>query len=81
LSIRIDEEFVIATIPYIIMGSVFRVIEDADIIKTACQTTFSLTPIIFLVIFAICFSILLPLAISEKAPENKNYINHMQFQE
>ncbi len=30
LKIKVDEEFVIATIPYVFMGSVFRVIEDAN---------------------------------------------------
>lgn len=33
LKIKIDEDFVIATIPYIFMGSVFRVIEDANLLK------------------------------------------------
>jgi uncharacterized membrane protein len=52
-SIKIDEEFVIATIPYIFMGSVFRVIEDADLLKPPVKYLF-ITPIIFFVIFAIC---------------------------
>ncbi len=58
LSIRVDEEFVIATIPYIFMGSVFRVVEDADILKPPVKFFF-ITPLIFFVIFAICFGTLL----------------------
>jgi len=51
--IKIDEEFVLATIPYIFMGSVFRVIEDADLLKPPVKYFF-ITPLIFFVIFAIC---------------------------
>ncbi len=73
LSIRIDEEFVIATIPYIFMGSVFRVIEDADLLKPPVKYFF-ITPIIFFVIFALCFSILLLLRYLEKLQKIRNYI-------
>ncbi len=52
LSIRIDEMFVIATIPYIFMGSVFQVIEDANLLKPPVKFFF-ITPIIFFVIYAI----------------------------
>jgi len=48
LSIKIDEEFVIATVPYIFMGSVFRVIEDADLLKPPVKYFF-ITPIIYFV--------------------------------
>ncbi|MCX9085537.1 MAG: DUF63 family protein [Candidatus Methanoperedens sp.] len=73
LRIRIDEEFVIATIPYIFMGSVFRVIEDADILKPPVKYFF-ITPIIFFVIFAICFGILLLTRYLEKIKKITNYI-------
>src|SRR3990172_8386540 len=73
LSIRIDEEFVIATIPYIFMGSVFRVIEDADILKPPVKYFF-ITPLIFFVIFAICFGILLFARYLEKMKKIRNYI-------
>jgi len=32
INIRVDENFVVATIPYVLMGSVFRVIEDAQLL-------------------------------------------------
>jgi len=73
LSIKIDEEFVIATIPYIFMGSVFRVIEDADLLKPPVKYFF-ITPLIFFVIFAICFGILLLTRYFEKLGKIKNYI-------
>ncbi len=74
LSIRIDEEFVIATIPYIFMGSVFRVIEDADILKPPVKYFF-ITPIIFFVIFAICFGMLILSRYLEKIQKIKNNIH------
>ncbi|TRZ89586.1 MAG: DUF63 family protein [Methanosarcinales archaeon] len=73
LRIKIDEEFVIATIPYIFMGSVFRVIEDADLLKPPVNYFF-ITPIIFFVIFAICFGILLLLRYLEKIQKIRNYM-------
>ena len=73
LSIKVDEEFVIATIPYIFMGSVFRVIEDADLLKPPVKYFF-ITPLIFFVIFAICFGTLLLTRYLEKIRKIKNYI-------
>lgn len=73
LSIKIDEAFVIAAIPYIFMGSVFRVIEDADILKPPVKYFF-ITPLIFFVIFAICFGILLLTKYLEKLHKIRNYI-------
>ncbi len=73
LRIRIDEDFVIATIPYIFMGSVFRVIEDADILNPPVKYFF-ITPIIFFVIFAICMGILLFTSYLEKLRKIRNYI-------
>jgi len=74
LRIKVDEEFVIATIPYIFMGSIFRVIEDADLLKPPVKYFF-ITPLIYFVIFAICFSILLLSRYLEKIQKIKNYIH------
>ena len=73
LRIKIDEEFVIATIPFIFMGSVYRVIEDADILKPPVKYFF-ITPLIFFVIFAICFGTLVVARYLEKRKKIKNYI-------
>src|SRR4030067_1679122 len=73
LRIKVDENFVMATIPYIFMGSVFRVIEDADLLKPPVKYFF-ITPIIFFVIFAICFGILLLLRYLETIQKIRNYI-------
>jgi len=74
LRIKIDEEFVIAVIPFIFMGSVFRVIEDADILKPPVKYFF-ITPLIFFVIFAICLGTLLIARYLEKRKKIKNYIH------
>lgn len=70
LRIKVDEEFVIATIPFIFMGSVYRVIEDADILKPPVKYFF-ITPLIFFVIFAICFGTLLVARYLEKRKKIK----------
>ncbi len=72
LRIKVDEEFVIATIPYILMGSVFRVIEDANLLNPPVKYFF-ITPLIYLVIFAICFGILLLTKYLEKTRKIKSY--------
>ncbi len=73
LRIKIDEQFVIATIPYIFMGSVFRVIEDADLLKPPVKYFF-ITPLIYFVIFAICFGTLLLTRYLEKIQKIKDHI-------
>jgi uncharacterized membrane protein len=78
LRIKVDEEFVIATIPYIFMGSVFRVIEDADLLKPPVKYFF-ITPLIFFVISAICFGTLLLTRYLEKRRKIKNYIRVYAF--
>ncbi len=73
LKVKVDEEFVIATIPYIFMGSVFRVIEDADLLKPPIKYLF-ITPLIYFVIFAITFGVLLLMRHLGKKGQIKNYI-------
>lgn len=73
LKIEINEDFVIATIPYVFMGSVFRVMEDADLFYPPVKYLF-ITPLIYFVIFAICFSILLCAKYLEKKRMIKNYL-------
>ncbi|MCZ7385534.1 MAG: DUF63 family protein [Candidatus Methanoperedens sp.] len=73
LQIKVDEEFVIATIPYIFMGSVFRVIEDAGLLKPPVKYFF-ITPLIYFLIFAICFGTLLITRYLEKVKKIRNYI-------
>ncbi len=70
LGIKVDEDFVVATIPYVLMGSVFRVIEDAELINAPFRYLF-ITPLIFFLIFAICLSVL----VSAKHLEKKGKIN------
>ncbi len=72
LRIKVDEEFVTATIPYIVMGSVFRVIEDANLLKPPVKYLF-ITPLIYFVIFAICFGILLITRYLQRLKKIENY--------
>ena len=73
LKIKVDEEFVVATVPYILMGSVFRVIEDAKFLAPPVKYFF-ITPLIYFVIFAICFSVLLLARYLETKGIVQNYI-------
>lgn len=73
LKIKVDEEFVIATVPYIFMGSVFRVIEDADILNPQVKYFF-ITPLIFFLVFAVSFGILLSTIYLEKTQKINNSI-------
>ena len=78
LKIRVDEEFVLATIPYILMGSVFRVLEDADLIISPIKYLL-ITPVIFFVIFVICFVVLLFTKYLEKSGKIDNYLSYFTF--
>lgn len=73
LRIKVDEEFVIATIPYVFMGSVFRVVEDAELLSPPLNYLF-ITPLIYFVVFAVCFSMLLLTRYLKKTGRIKNYI-------
>lgn len=73
LGIKVDEEFVIATIPYISMGSVFRVIEDAELLNPPVKYLF-ITPLIFFVVFAICLMTLVSVRYLERLGKIKNYV-------
>ncbi len=73
LKIKVDQEFVLATIPYVFMGSVFRVIEDADLLKPPVKYFF-ITPLIYFVIFAICFGTLLVMRYLEQTQKIQNHL-------
>ena len=78
LDIAIDEEFVLATVPYILMGSVFRVMEDADLLISPVKYFF-ITPIIYFVVFIICFGILLFTRYMEKTGRIRNHLRYYFF--
>ncbi len=73
LKIKVNEEFVVATIPYVFMGSIFRVIEDADLLKPPVKYFF-ITPLIYFVIFGICFGTLLVMRYLEQTQRIKNHL-------
>jgi uncharacterized membrane protein len=74
LKIKVAEEFAVATIPYIFMGSVFRVIEDAELLKPPIKYFF-ITPLIYFAVFAICFSTLLVTRYLEQIQRIKNHLH------
>jgi len=53
LNVEIDERFILAVSPYILAGSSLRVIEDAEIAQPPLKY-FLITPLIYMVVFAIC---------------------------
>ena len=55
--IDIDQEFIVSTIPYVILGGLLRVVEDTGIIPRPWNVIL-VTPIIFFVVFFITVTIL-----------------------
>lgn len=55
---KFDEKFVYANIPYILLGSSVRVVEDAGFLSPPISYIF-MTPFIYIIIFAIAFPTLL----------------------
>ncbi|HIH36417.1 MAG TPA: DUF63 family protein [Methanocellales archaeon] len=60
LRIEIDERFIIMTLPYLLVGSTLRVMEDADMF-TPPMKYLLITPLIFFLIAAVCLAVLLTL--------------------
>ena len=58
LDIRIDERFVISTVPYILVGSSLRVIEDADLVAAPFKYVL-ITPFIYLLVAAVTLASLI----------------------
>ncbi len=60
LWIDIDQKFIVMTLPYMLVGSTLRVMEDADVFGPPIKYLF-ITPLIFFLITAVCIVILLAL--------------------
>lgn len=60
LDVTIDQRFILATVPYILVGSALRVMEDAKIFTPPLSYLF-ITPLIYFVVFAGCVGVLLVL--------------------
>jgi len=59
LGIKIDEDFILATTPYIAMGSLLRVVEDASIVLAPLSYVL-ITPLIYFLVFAVALGLLVP---------------------
>ncbi|MHC1589155.1 MAG: DUF63 family protein [Methermicoccaceae archaeon] len=57
LGVRIDEGFILATTPYIAMGSLLRVVEDANIVHPPLSYVL-ITPLIYFLVFGITLGLL-----------------------
>ncbi len=57
LGIKIDEGFILATAPYIAMGSLLRVVEDASIVPSPLSYVL-ITPLIYFLVFAVALGLL-----------------------
>lgn len=68
--IGVDHEFVLSTLPFIVLGGLLRVVEDTDMIRSDWHMLL-ITPIIFFVVFIMA---VIPLFLG-KYLENKQLIN------
>lgn len=57
LGVRIDDGFLLALAPYIAMGSLLRVVEDASIVRPPLSYVL-ITPLIYFLIFGVAFGVL-----------------------
>ncbi|MCD6492541.1 MAG: DUF63 family protein [Archaeoglobaceae archaeon] len=63
--IKFDEKFVFANVPFIILGSSVRIVEDAGFLKPPISYFF-MTPLIYIIIFSIAFpSLIISLRMKE----------------
>ena len=60
LRIEVNQRFIITALPYMLVGSTLRVMEDADVFAPPIRYLF-ITPLIFFLIAAVCIVILLAL--------------------
>lgn len=60
LKITVDQRFILSIVPYILVGSTLRVMEDAEIFTPPLSYLF-VTPLIYFIVFAGCVSVLLML--------------------
>jgi len=61
LDIDVGRRFVLATVPYVLVGSMLRAMEDAELFPSPLSYLF-VTPLIYFVVFAGCAGVLLALA-------------------
>lgn len=60
LKITVDQRFILSIVPYILVGSALRVMEDAEIFTPPLSYLF-VTPLVYFVVFAGCVDVLLVL--------------------
>jgi uncharacterized membrane protein len=71
--IRIDGRFVLATLPYVILGGITRVIQDAGMIHSDHQFLL-VTPLIYIVIFLFTATVLVVTSAAAKAGLVRDFI-------
>jgi uncharacterized membrane protein len=71
--LRFDERFVYSNIPFVVLGSSLRVVEDAGFLKPPISYLF-MSPFIYLVVFSIAFPSLI---LSLKIRREKYWLHHL----
>ncbi|MDY6865693.1 MAG: DUF63 family protein [Halobacteriota archaeon] len=73
LEVKIDERFILAVSPFMFVGSVLRVMEDAEIFEAPIRYLF-ISPLIYFLLFFICISSLLVSLLLYKRGVIRGYI-------
>ena len=70
--VRVDSRFILATLPYVVLGGLLRVVEDTGMISPPWQYLL-VTPLIYFVLFAFTVTILVVCASAGKAGLVRDY--------
>lgn len=73
LDVKINERFILAVSPFMFVGSILRVMEDAEIFEAPIRYLF-ISPLIYFLLFFICISALLVSLILYKRGVIRDYI-------
>jgi len=73
LDVKINERFILAVSPFMFVGSILRVMEDAEIFEAPIRYLF-ISPLIYFLLFFICISALLVSLLLFKRGMVKDYI-------
>lgn len=70
--VQVDSRFILATLPYVVLGGLLRVVEDTGMISPPWQYLL-ITPLIYFVLFLLTVLVLVSTAHAEKAGLIRNY--------
>lgn len=70
--VKVDQRFILATLPYVVLGGLLRVVEDTDMITSSWHVLL-VTPLIYFVLFFFTIAVLLVTAQLQKAGILRDY--------